>query len=392
MRPFLSRIDRPAVPGLLAFLGWLGYVAARLQFWARGDIRRFVMAGQLYTHPAQLPHGFPLTQAAGYDGQFFYRLALDPLDLHQTAFGITMDQPYRFTRIGYPALTWVVSLGQHVAVPYALVGVNLAAVAAIAALGGVFARRSGRHALWGLLFAAYFGLAVSVGRDTAEPVADACLLGGMLAYRDRRPFLATALLCCAALTRETALAVPAAIAVVRLIGMVRRRIRPGRQDLVWIAPAAAFVAWQLVISQRTGALPLFSDGSRNTGLPFGALVHTIGYDVGHLTFGHLGLADISLLEAATIGVFVIAALLSLRATTVPVHERLAFVLYAIEAGIASNEIWSTSFGELRPFLDVYLLSLIVLLGTPRLRRRLGALAACALPALAVVVRRRILYM
>lgn len=392
MRAVLSRLNRPVVPGLLAFLGWLGYVAARLEFWARGDIRRFVMAGQLYTHPAQLPHGFPLTQADGYDGQFFYRLALDPLNLGPTAFGITMDQPYRFTRIGYPSVTWLVSLGRPEAVPYALVGVNLVAVAALAVLGGVFARRSGRHALWGLLFAAYFGLAVSVGRDTAEPVTDACLLGGMLAYRDRRPFLATALFCWAALTRETALAVPAAIAVVRLIGMVRRRTGPGREDLVWFAPAVVFGAWQLVIRQRTGALPLFSDGNRNTGLPFGALVHTIGYDVGHLTFGHLGLTDISLLESVTLGVFVIAALLSLRATTVPVHERVAFVFYAVEAGIASNELWFTSFGELRPFVDAYLLALVVLLATPRLRRRMGALAACALPALAVVVRRRILYM
>src|SRR5260370_34455891 len=98
-----------------------------------------------------------------------------------------MDQSSRSPRLGYPVLAWVLSLGQHQLVPVVLVVINLLAVAAMAVLGGMFARDSGRHALWGLAFAAYFGLVISVGRDTAEPLADACLLGGPLAYRPATP-------------------------------------------------------------------------------------------------------------------------------------------------------------------------------------------------------------
>ena len=56
------------------------------------NIGRFVLAGQLYVNAAQAPKGLPiLADNTGYDGQFFYRLTLNPSDLHNTAFGITLD-------------------------------------------------------------------------------------------------------------------------------------------------------------------------------------------------------------------------------------------------------------------------------------------------------------
>jgi len=57
-----------------------------------------------------------------------------------------MDRPYRYMRIGYPALTWLLSFGQHFLVPAMLVAVNIAAIGAMGYLGGVFARDGGRHA------------------------------------------------------------------------------------------------------------------------------------------------------------------------------------------------------------------------------------------------------
>ena len=151
-----SRLDRPAVPGLITLLAALAFVLARLHDWAKGHISRFILVGRHFVTPAQLPHGIAVSPTYGYDGQFFYRLALDPLNMHPTAYGITMDHPYRYMRIGYPALTWLVSLGQHVLVPVMLVVVNVAAVGALGWLGGVIARhgraaRAGRAAAARLL-------------------------------------------------------------------------------------------------------------------------------------------------------------------------------------------------------------------------------------------------
>jgi len=384
------------VPAVIAFLGWLGFALARWQIWAKGHLTLFIMAGHTYTHPAQLPRGVLRVPSAGYDGQFYYRLALDPVNWNKTAFGITMDQSYRYTRLGYPVLAWVVSLGQHQFVPVALVAINLLGVAVMAFLGGMFARESSRHALWGLAFAAYFGLVISVGRDTAEPLAEACLLGGLLAYRRSKPVLATCLFAVGAVTRETILLAPAAIAVTRLVAFARRRARPGLADLTWVVPACAYGVLELAVHFVVkGEFPLLANGDRNLALPFTAMVDALKFDIGHINTAHLSPIDISLLEYATLGIFVLAGLAVLLVTTAPVHERLAFVFFVLQLGLLSSQIWTSTFGEGRSLIEPYLMALILLLATPRQylsRRYLGPITACVIPALLVVARRRILYM
>ena len=394
-----SRLNRPLVPGIIAFLGWLGFALARWQIWAKGHLSLFIMAGHVYTHRAELPRGLLLVPSAGYDGQFYYRLALDPVNWNHTAFGITMDQSYRYTRIGYPILAWIFSLGQHQLVPVVLVVLNLFGVAAIAMLGAVFARDSGRHALWGLAFAAYFGLVISVGRDTAEPLAEACMLGGLLAYRRATTpmyLLATALFAWGAITRETILFAPAAIAVTRLIAFARRRATPGLADLTWVVPAAVYglveVAVHFVVK---GEFPLLANSGRNLTVPFTALVDALKYDAAHINTAHLSPIDIALLEYATLAIFILAGLAVLTRTTAPGHERLAFVFFVLQLGLLSSQIWTSTFGEGRSLIEPYLMALVLLVATPRRYLSwpyLGLIAASVMPALLVVARRRVLYM
>ena len=387
-----SRTDRPVLPALIAVLAAVAFALARLQTWAKGSIGAFILVGRHFSVPSQLPPGIPLQPTYGYDGQFFYPLALNPLNLSHTAYGITVDRPYRFMRIGYPALTWLVSAGQHDVVPVMLVAVNVAAIAAIGYLGGVFAQQGGRHAAWGLLLPGYYGLITSLSRDTAEPLAAVCLLAGLLALRARRPVLAAVLLGYGVLTRETVMVAVAAIAIVRVIGIIRRRDRPGRDDLPWVVPAVAFVIWQVVVKAITGSLPILSDGGRNAGAPFVAPVEALKSNLGHVNVHQFDQYDLWLLEIVILAAFTIAALLCLRATSVPVYERLAFVLYLVEICVVTPNTWNSLDADLRSFIEVYLLAAIILLGTAR--RYLGAwllpsLATSLVPALIVVTQRRL---
>jgi hypothetical protein len=93
------------VAGLIALLGAIGFVLARWQTWAQGSIGRFILVGRHFSVAGQLQKGIPVAPTYGYDGQFFYRLALNPLNFRHTAYGITMDRPYRYMRIGYPVVT-----------------------------------------------------------------------------------------------------------------------------------------------------------------------------------------------------------------------------------------------------------------------------------------------
>ena len=102
---------------------------------------------------------------------------------------------------------------------------------------------------------------------------------------------------------------PAAIAVVRLVAMARRRAAPGLADLTWVAPAVAYgvleVAVHFVVK---GKFPLLANTSRNLTAPFTALVDALKYDVAHINTAHLSPIDIALLEYATVAVFIVAGL------------------------------------------------------------------------------------
>jgi hypothetical protein len=333
----------------------------------------------------------PVAKTYGYDGQFFYRLALNPLNFHHTAYGITIDRPYRFMRVGYPALTWLVSAGQHWLVPVMLVVVNIAAIGALGWLGARFALDGGRHALVGLLVPGYFGLITSLSRDTAEPLAAACLLAGLLAVRGRRPVLAAFFLAYGALTRETVMVAVAAIAILRVIGMARGRARPGRDDLAWVVPAAVFAAWEVVVRLATGSIPLLADGGRNAGAPFIAPFQAFRHNLGHIHLHQFEQYDLWFLELAILVAFAVTALLCLRSTSAPVHERLALVLYLVEICVVTPSTWNSLDADMRSFIEAYLLAVIILLGTPRRPRltwQLSSMTALMTPALILIVQRR----
>jgi hypothetical protein len=400
---FIDAIDRPVVTGLIALIGYVCFVMLRWWIAADGNISKFVRAELPYAHPGHVPAGLHVFASNGYDGQFYYRLALDPANLHRTAFGITLDHPYRLERIGYPALAWLFSLGHHRLVPIALVVVNVLALAAIGLLGGILAVESGRHAIWGLLLAGYFGFFKSVGCDLTEPVAAACLLGGMLAYRRKRPAAASLLFGYGALTRETLVIVPLAILLVRLakaalggfrgtvsLGQRPHRFRPCAADLAWCLPLLVFAGWQLVLRAATGTLIVLSGVGDNahSGLPFTELGNAIRENVALL--GAPGnAAYIWFAEVATLLVFVVAALISLRSTTVPGYERIAFVAFIIELGILSNEIW-TGHADLRSIDECYLLAVLILMRSSL--RRLWPLASCAAVAILIAASYNVLYL
>lgn len=365
------RLDTPVLPAALAGTGGVAFVLLRLAIVAKGDITRFVFAGSDFVNRSKAPHGLHVFAGTGYDGQFYYRLALAPLDLSRTAFGITVDTVFRFQRIGFPALAWLAAAGRHSLVPDAEVAVNLVALIVLAWLGGVIARDAGRHAGWGLLVAGYWGFLFSLGRDLPEVVASCFVVGGLVALRRDRWVLGGVLFAGAALTVETTLDVVLAVALVCVVQLVRRR-RPGLHDAAWVIPGVAFVAWQLVVLGATGHLPIRADAGDNLSVP---VVHMLGAVAHYLA----GLPSAG--AVLWLGEFFVLAVVSSMAgwswlrARVPAWERVAWAIAAVVALSLSRGLWYGR-ADFRGFEDLYLLSAIVLLGS---RRRLW------LPAILVAV-------
>jgi hypothetical protein len=187
----------------------------------------------------------------------------------------------------------------------------------------------------------------------------------------------------------------AALAIVRVTGLVRRRSRPGRDDLAWFVPAAVFAAWQVVIYAVIGTFPLGADGGRNAGAPFVAPFEAVRYNLGQIDWSGYNGVDSWLAELAVLLVFAVAALCSLRASRAPAHERLALVLFLVEICVVTPTTWSSRTADLRSFVEVYLMAVIVLLGRPRQPGRgrgawlLPVATAWLLPVLGYVLQRRV---
>ncbi|MDA8357647.1 MAG: hypothetical protein M0Z95_15440 [Actinomycetota bacterium] len=366
--PLGRALDNPAAQAVVAALGGAVFVLLRLAVVAKGDVSRFVMAGSEFVDRARAPAGLHVFAGTGYDGQFYYRLALDPADLSRTAFGITLDSFFRLQRIGYPLLSWLAAAGQHALVPNAEITVNVAALAVLAWLGGVIARDAGRHCSWGLLVAGYWGFLFSIARDLPEVVGSCFLVAGLVALRRQRPVLGGVLFAGAVLTIETTLDVVLAVALLSLVQLLRRRRRPSRQDAAWIIPGVTFAAWQLVCWAATGTLPMRADSGANLSWPFvnalGALAHYLGAlpSVGSLIW--LG-------ELGALGLVTAAAGWALRRSRIPRWEKLAWGIALLVAVSLAHGIWYGR-ADFRGFEDLYVLSTIALLGS---RRRLWVLAA-----------------
>jgi hypothetical protein len=366
--PLLARLNNPIPVGLIGFIGWLIYVVLRWQVWAKGHISMFIMSGSnnKYSRPAQMFPKISHVPSTGYDGQFYYRFAFNPFNWNPTAYGITVDHNYRYTRIGYSLVAYIISLGGHGRLlPTVLVVVNLICVGIMGYLGARFARESGRHALWGLLFVAYFGLVISVGRDTSEPLADACMLGGLLAYRHSRYILAALLVAYGVFTNEPILVLSVAIAIVRLYQFWLKRAKPGKPDLIWVLPGAVYVlleiAEKLVVKGKSGGV---ADATSNLTLPFKAMVPALYRDVKDIGLAN-HLYDYNLVEFIALAVVIVAAFAVIRSSAASLYEKAAFVGFVlVELVIASGQFWDSTFGDGRTYIDAFLMAVILLLATP----------------------------
>jgi len=373
------RVDGPGWTGGIAGIAACLVAGARILVVGHGNVASFIVVGSAHVR-GRIPTGVPIRSGQGYDGQFYYRMALGPLNFSRTALGIRMDTLSRFERISYPAVSWLVGAGQSQVIPWSLLLVNVIGLASLGALGAVMARDARRHSCWGLLLPGYFGFVWVLSRDLAEIVTATFVVAGVMAVRRNRYVLAAAAFSAAVLSRETALLVIALLALEGPVCSLRARLGargagPGpplaplsggpraTPACAWLVPAAAFVGWQLAVRAATGSWPLLTSGQHNLDLPLVGLVRGLRHYLGRLpsTGALLWFAELAILA-----VVVVWAARALPTTTARLYERAAWVLYGIVDLSLAPGIWLGDVG-FRSLDDLYVFSCIILLSS---RRRL----------------------
>jgi hypothetical protein len=251
---------------------------------AGGNLTAFVLFGRSFSGAIHPPAGAIVHTTIGYDGQFFYAQALDPLLLHTaTVHALSAaGAAFRMQRMAYPLLSYILAGGQASAVPFTLVAVNVLILLGLAGAFATYAAHRGFSTMWALVLALMPGMVLPVFRDLSDPLATTALLAGIVWWRDQRRWPAALALSVAVLTREVMIvAVLGATAETAVRAWRARGHRDGaravaRQAWPMIAvPLAAFFAWQLYVAARNGGLP----GDANLGLPLVNLVQEARWSV-----------------------------------------------------------------------------------------------------------------
>jgi len=197
----------------------------------------------------------------GYDAQFMYLMAFDPW-LQRFASeparyrDVADDPPYRFARMGYSALTSVLSAGQPERFPRTMMWLILAGHLLLGlGLVGV-TMKSGAPAWWAASYVAIPGFIASLTFGLPEALACAGLVLGVYGLLSGRAMFAAIAFAAALLVRETGLIL--AVAAVCALGPLRVQQRVQ----VLIGTLAPMAAWRLFVGAT-----LFPDWGGRAYLP-----------------------------------------------------------------------------------------------------------------------------
>lgn len=226
----------PLVVGLVALVFQFGFVGLILAN-HRWNPMVFVYEGSQISQ--KNPDG-----TLGYDGQFVYYIARDPLNAAE----FLTPPAHRYRRILLPMLAWGISLGgQPLLLPWVMVLTNCAAGAASVTLLAQLLARRGAKPWYALTLMAYIGFVFSLRANLNELLAVALALGGWLAYERSRLGVAVLLFGLAGLAKEMGLVIPLGLAAWELLN---RRWRPA---LLLAGSSTPYLFWSIFLNIKYGA-------------------------------------------------------------------------------------------------------------------------------------------
>jgi hypothetical protein len=217
------------------------------------DATVFVMQGSLYQQGEA-------GGSIGYDGQFAYYIAAEPMGAAEY-----LDNPaYRYQRILYPLLAWLLSFGGNtIVLPWILLAINIMMIVLMSYVLAMILGAKGISAWYALGSLFFAGVLISVRADLNEPLAICLALGGMyFSYREKWIW-ASMCLGLAILAKETAVAFSLGI-VAWLIWQKRLRIALAL-TLFGLLPA---ILWGIFLTTWLGQSPLSAQEAAMEFLPF----------------------------------------------------------------------------------------------------------------------------
>nr|WP_293018188.1 hypothetical protein [Moorena sp. SIO3I8] len=285
----------------------------------------------------------------GYDGQQFLSIALDPwLENSGTIEAITPPQ-YRYRRILYPLLGYLLGFGNPQLIPYAMVGINCLAIILIVFVSSLYFKRYSGRTWHSLLVLSIPGVWMVLSLSTADLISSLLLVTAIYFYRNEKPIYTAIAIAAACLTRETMLLMWLAILLTSIWERKGRQL----QHLLWawipVAGWAIYVFYHLEAQENL-------EGSENFGYPlFG-----IGQKLINSLTGGLGVKNLfeAYSFALLIAAFVVTILLASQSLRQNKVILISAIIYAVLFSMTSMTILGYYLDYSRVYLDIYFLLLL----------------------------------
>ena len=292
-------------PALIVALTLAMLVAAGLTTF-HGNATGFVRFGQWFAAVIRPPRGAIIYSQAGYDGQYFWSLATDPLLLHHQTLAAFATQAFRAQRIAYPALAFLVAGGRAGLLPWTLLGINVAVVFGATIAFSLYARRRGWSGWWALGLGLLPGFGFAVAGDLSDVMAVTAMLGGLILWEADRRRPAVVLLTVAVLAREPMMLAIVAIVLAQILNAeASGQSLVGRLRSAWhtsrplAVPVGAFVVWQAYVEIHIGRST--SAPATAFSAPFAAVATEIGHALANASAVH-GAWDLTYLALMLAGI------------------------------------------------------------------------------------------
>lgn len=209
--------------------------------------------------------GFPAASQIGYDGQFYYAIAHDPLARDPAIYGKLDSPSYRYQRILLPLLARILTFGNLRYLTEALFAANLLGLLlGVTAIFFLCRMETGWKAACAIGFLIEPGLLSSLVHALPDALSLSLAVFGLFLWRSSRPRLSVFFWVAAALAKETTLLISLGTLLWEMIQARKLKKDILMRTVLLVLPV---FLWHGVLRLRLGAWP-FQQSYGNFNWPF----------------------------------------------------------------------------------------------------------------------------
>jgi len=239
------------------------------------NFSQFIVAGDDFVNKDIVAESTIIHEGQGYDGQFFYRYAHNPLSKEKVAFGITVDHiEYRIQRIVYPATVWLFSLvSSKSSIPFLMVLTNFLAFLALFYLCLKFCTLNKVNPQYSLLPLFLYGGYMSLARDTSELFEVLFFVMAIYSITKNNLLLYLAAISLSIFSRETSLVAIAPLTLLYALSILKSKLFSAKNfmNLALLSlPFLAIILWKYYLHTSIQSDHLV-DGSQNLSWPLNGI-------------------------------------------------------------------------------------------------------------------------